>query len=211
MTTWQAILLFTAAAGVMTITPGLDTALVLRTAVAEGGRRAFLAGLGVSCGVLTWGILASIGLGAVLAVSQLAYDILRIAGAVYLLYLGIRLIWRPRKTVQRVAGDDGPRMESGQRWFMRGLFTNLLNPKVGVFYVTFLPQFIPAEVNVIAFSALLAGIHAVQGTAWFTGLILATRPLARFLARPAVLTWLDRVTGGIFILFGVRLAFEQRN
>lgn len=210
MTSLQAILLFTAAAGVMTITPGLDTALVLRTAVAEGGRRAFLAGLGVSCGVLSWGVLASIGLGAVLAVSQLAYDALRIAGAAYLLYLGIRLIWRPRRAPQTLAEAPAPRIESGARWFMRGLFTNLLNPKVGVFYVTFLPQFIPAEVNVVAFSAMLAAIHAVQGTLWFGGLILATRPLARFLARPAVLAWLDRVTGGIFILFGARLAFEQR-
>lgn len=211
MTTWQAILLFTAAAGVMTITPGLDTALVLRTAVAEGARRAFLAGLGVSCGVLTWGILASIGLGAVLAVSQLAYDVLRVAGALYLLYLGIALIRRPRASAQALPEEAGGGAVSGGRWFLRGLFTNLLNPKVGVFYVTFLPQFIPADVNVVAFSTLLAGIHAVQGTAWFTGLILATRPLARFLSRPAVLTWLDRATGGIFILFGVRLGFEQRS
>ncbi len=210
MTTWQAILLFTVAAGVMTVTPGLDTALVLRTAVAEGARRAFLAGLGVSCGVLTWGILASVGLGAVLAVSQLAYDILRVLGALYLVYLGIGLIRRPRRSARALEETAGTQAEGDGRWFMRGLFTNLLNPKVGVFYVTFLPQFIPPEVSVVAFSALLASIHALQGTLWFGGLIVATRPLAHLLSRPGVLVWLDRVTGGIFILFGVRLAFEQR-
>src|SRR5262245_14892356 len=95
MTTAQALLSFTAAAGLLTITPGLDTALVLRTAAVEGGRRAILAGVGVCLGCLVWGLAVSVGLGGVLAVSRLAYNVLRIAGAAYLIYLGIKLLARP--------------------------------------------------------------------------------------------------------------------
>jgi threonine/homoserine/homoserine lactone efflux protein len=213
MSVLDALLLFTAAAAVVTVTPGLDTALVLRTAIAEGPRRAMLAGAGVSAGVLTWGVLASVGLGAVLAVSDLAYHGLRIAGAAYLLYLGVRLIVRPRRS----AGPDGAAAaagpasgESGARAFSRGLMTNLLNPKVGVFYVTFLPQFVPAGVDVVGFSTLLAGIHAVEGMLWFAALVVATRPLGRLLARPAVIVALDRLTGGVFVAFGLKLALAPR-
>jgi threonine/homoserine/homoserine lactone efflux protein len=210
-----AILTFTAAAAVLTITPGLDTALVLRTALLEGRRRAMLAGLGICCGLLGWGLLVSAGLGAVLAVSQWAYDALRIAGAAYLFYLGIRLIARLREpTADRalVPGHGAPpsRDAEARRWFVRGLMTNLLNPKVGVFYVTFLPQFIPADANIVAFSVLLALIHALEGIAWFAFLTQASESLAPWLRRPSVARVLEGVTGGLFILFGIRLVLEQR-
>src|SRR5690242_10405150 len=147
-----ALLAFTLAAAVLTVTPGLDTALVLRTAVVEGPARAMVAGLGICTGLFGWGLLVSAGLGALLAVSQLAFDGLRIAGALYLLYLGARLLLRLRApvspiTVERGAGEDVTGDGEQRRWFIRGLLTNLLNPKVGAFYVTFLPQFIPAGVN----------------------------------------------------------------
>src|SRR5215472_10505929 len=91
-----ALLAFTLAAGVLTVTPGLDTALVLRTAVVEGPARAMVAGLGICCGLFGWGLLVSAGLGALLAVSALAFDVLRVAGALYLVYLGTRLLLRLR-------------------------------------------------------------------------------------------------------------------
>ena len=95
-------------------------------------------------------------------------------------------------------------------WFVRGFLTNLLNPKVGVFYVTFLPQFVPSGVNVVGFSVLLALIHGAEGILWFAAITLSAQSFIRWLRRPAILTWLNRVTGGAFVVFGVRLAFDQR-
>ena len=92
----------------------------------------------------------------------------------------------------------------------RGLLTNLLNPKVGVFYISFLPQFLPTGVAAAPFIFLLAVIHAVLGLAWSACLIGATRPIAGVLKRAAVVRWLDRITGGVFLSFGVRLALERR-
>jgi|SRR5690242_12769099 len=205
MTTGPALIAFAAAAGLLTITPGLDTALVLRTAAVDGGRRALLAGLGVCLGCLVWGLAASVGLGGLLAVSRLAYDILRLAGAAYLIYLGIRLLTRPAPSL-----DVESRGRSRANWFTRGLLTNLLNPKVGVFYVTLLPQFIPTGASVTGFSMALAGIHALEGIMWFAVLVLATRPLTRWLKRPGVAKGLDRVTGVVFVGFGVGLLLDRR-
>jgi RhtB (resistance to homoserine/threonine) family protein len=212
LSVWTALLAFTGAAGLLTIVPGLDTMLVLRTATVEGPRRAMFAGLGICTGCLIWGVLVSLGLGAVFSVSNFAYHLLRIIGAGYLVYLGIRLL-RQREPAQFEEPDQAAGLQQttgAARWFARGLLTNLLNPKVGVFYVTFLPQFIPAGVNVVGFSVLLALIHDVEGILWFAALTLATQPLVRWLRRPKILTLLNRLTGGIFILFGVRLALERK-
>jgi threonine/homoserine/homoserine lactone efflux protein len=208
---WTALIAFAGAAGLLTIVPGLDTLLVLRTATVEGPRRAMFAGLGVCTGCLTWGILVSAGLGAVFAVSNLAYQIVRIVGGIYLFYLGIRLlVQREKETFADTVGDE-PLSRGTLAWFIRGLLTNLLNPKVGVFYVTFLPQFIPNHVNIIGFSVLLALIHDVEGIIWFAALIFVTRPLVRWLRHPRTTTVLNRITGGVFILFGARLALERKS
>lgn len=207
MTTPEALAAFALAAGLLTVTPGLDTALVLRTAGVEGPRQALLAGLGVSLGCLAWGVAVAVGLGALLAVSELAYTALRWAGAAYLLWLGFSMLWQARGGLT-VEGDTAA--PPGQRWLLRGLLTNLLNPKVGVFYVTFLPQFVPAEASATGFMLLLAAIHALLSMAWFAALTAATRPLGQALRRAAVVRALDRVTGGVLIAFGLRLALEGR-
>jgi len=208
---WTALLAFAGAAGLLTIVPGLDTLLVLRTATVEGPRRAMFAGLGICTGCLAWGILVSAGLGAVFAVSNLAYQIVRISGAIYLVYLGIRLLVQREKPSVLDSAGEIPSSRGSLRWFGRGLLTNLLNPKVGVFYITFLPQFIPSHVNVIGFSVFLALIHDVEGVLWFAALIFLSQPLARWLRHPKTSTVLNRITGGVFILFGARLALERKS
>lgn len=260
MTATAALLAFTLTAAILTITPGIDTALVLRTAAVEGTRRALMAGLGICAGCLIWGALAAFGLGSLLAVSTLAYDTLRICAAAYLFYLGAKLLWRtlPRRAraVQGEAGDNAgaranahaedsanmyahadirtsasadaktnaststhatasananpPASTTATGWFLRGCLTNALNPKVGIFYITFLPQFIPAGSNVLTFSLLLAAIHALLGVLWFGILVAATRPLSKWLSRPSVTRGLDRMTGAVFIAFGLKLALEKR-
>jgi threonine/homoserine/homoserine lactone efflux protein len=213
MTVGQALFSFTLAAGLLTITPGLDTTLVLRTAAVEGGKQAMLAGIGICFGCLLWGVAASFGLSALLAVSGFAYNVLRIAGAVYLGYLGIKLIIRAFTSTSSnsavgavLEGDKG---RDNSLWLKRGLLTNLLNPKVGVFYLSFLPQFIPAGVQVWSFSVLLAFIHATEGFLWFLLLTNATELVSGWLKQRSVVRALDSAMGVVFIAFGLKLAFEK--
>ena len=210
MTPGAALLAFTATAALLTITPGLDTALVLRTAAAEGPRRALLAAAGIALGCLAWGLLVGAGLGALLATSRLAYDVLRWAGALYLLTLGVKLIGAPRRTLDLAVPDEAAIAPGQPNWLLRGFLTNMLNPKIGVFYVSFLPQFIPSGSSVLGWSVLLASIHNALGLAWFGALIAATRPLLGVLRKPAVMSWLDRLTGMLFIGFGLKLAVSAR-
>ena len=210
MTAVAALLAFTATAALLTITPGLDTALVLRTAAADGPRRAMLAAAGIALGCLTWALLVGAGLGALLAASQLAYEMLRWAGALYLLALGVKLIGAPRRMLDLSVSAERTIAPARPNWLLRGFLTNILNPKIGVFYVSFLPQFIPPGSSVLGWSVLLASIHNVLGLIWFGALVAATRPLLGALQRPGVMSWLDRLTGALFIGFGLKLAFNAR-
>ena len=209
MTATTAIVAFALAAALLTVTPGLDMALILRAAALAGPRRALAAAAGVCCGLLTWGLAVALGLGALLAASHLAYAMLRWAGAAYLFWLGLNALLRPRGHADLPEVAPAAR-DSAKRWFARGLLCNLLNPKVGVFYVTFLPQFVPAGVPVAPFVVLLVTIHVAEGIPWLSLLVLATRPLLALLRRPAVVRALDRLTGLVLVGFGLRLALEQR-
>ena len=198
------LLAFIAAASLLTVTPGVDTAIVLRTATLEGRRQAVLAGAGICLGCLAWGVAVSLGLGALLQASELAYTVVKFAGAAYLIWLGSRLLFRPRASFDTGASEGTP--TGNGRAFWRGLLTNLLNPKIGVFYVTFLPQFVPLGADVAGYSFFLACLHVLLTLAWFAVLIAATIPLGKLLRRPALTRALDRVTGGVLVAFGVRLA-----
>lgn len=208
MTVVQALAAFTVAAGLLTLTPGLDTALILRTAAIEGPKRAVLAMVGILAGCFAWGGLVAFGLGAVLQASAIAFNILKWAGAAYLVWLGIGLILRPRDSFE-VA--DAPAINgSDTAWMRRGFLSNMLNPKMGVFYISFLPQFLPTGVPAAPFMLLLTTIHVLLGVVWLTLLIAATRPIAKVFKRAAVVRWLDRATGGVFVAFGLRLALDRR-
>jgi threonine/homoserine/homoserine lactone efflux protein len=210
MTVVESLLAFTVAASILTVTPGLDTALVLRTAAVGGQRPAALAAVGIGLGCLAWGAIVSLGLGALLAASTIAFTIVKYVGAAYLLWLGLQLLLRPRSTVAPPQENASGAERETRAALRRGFLPNLLNPKVGVFYVTFLPQFIPAGASVASYSFLLAFIHVVLGMLWFAALIAATVPMGRFLSRSHVVKTLDRLCGGIFIAFGVKLALARQ-
>ncbi|MCB8874056.1 LysE family translocator [Acidisoma silvae] len=207
MTLASDLLTFTLAASLLTITPGLDTALVLRTLAANGPAQAFKAACGVALGCLAWGLIVAAGLGALLAASRLAYDALRWVGAVYLFYLGAKLILSPRR--QGLAASMANQPAASRAW-ARGFLTNILNPKVGIFYVSFLPQFIPAHMNVSAMIVALASIHVLLGIAWFGLLIAGARAMLPVLQKPRVVAAMDRLTGCVFIAFGLKLALGDR-
>lgn len=161
MTPTDSLLAYSLAALLLTLTPGLDTALILRTACAEGGKKAFQAALGIDVGCFIWGALVALGLGALLAVSELAYTILKVCGAVYLSWLGLQLLVRPRSSFSH--GKSEP---SKGNWFIRGMLGNVLNPKMGIFYVSFLPQFIPVGHSPFIWTFILVTVHVAIGTLW---------------------------------------------
>lgn len=165
-----------------------------------------MASLGIVTGCLVWAALVALGLGALLAASRLAYTILRWTGAAYLLWVGYKMLRNPRRAFDSATGTDGLRGTP----FATGALTNLLNPKVGVFYVSFLPQFVPPNVPVGPYILMLGAIHALLGLIWFACLIAATRPIASWLKKPIVVQACDRLTGGVFIAFGLGLALGSR-
>ena len=200
------LIAFTLAATLLTLTPGLDTALILRTSTVEGRKQGLHAALGINAGCLLWGAAVAFGLGALIAVSQLAYDILKYCGAAYLAWLGMNMLIRPRQSLGAVAAQG----RSEANWFLKGMLGNLLNPKVGIFYVSFLPQFIPQGQPLVAWTFGLVGIHVALGLLWSMVLIGATQSLAGVLRREKVIQWMDRATGLVFVLFAARLALSRR-
>ena len=206
MTVNDSLFAFSLAALLLTLTPGLDTALILRTACAEGGKKAFHAALGIDAGCFVWGVLVALGLGALLAVSEMAYTVLKVCGAVYLSWLGLQLLIRPRSSFSD--GDDN-NVSQGS-WFIRGMLGNVLNPKMGIFYVSFLPQFIPAGHSPLIWTFILVSIHVAIGTIWSLTLILSTHFASAVLKKSRVVRVMDRATGGLFLCFAAKLAISTR-
>lgn len=225
VTAFSAVASFAVVAGLMTIIPGLDTVLVVRTALAQGRRRGFAVALGINTGVLIWGAAAAVGVSALLVASRLAYDVLRLAGAAYLVWLGGTMLWRTwrragagrrraRSEVSREPAEPRHvRADSTQgsalRSWARGVATNLLNPKIGAFYVAILPQFIPARAPHLLMGLTLAGVHDAEGIIWFAMLICAVHLARRFLESDKAHRVMDRITGMVLIGFGVRLALTS--
>jgi threonine/homoserine/homoserine lactone efflux protein len=198
-----ALLSFSLVALLTVLTPGLDTVMVLRTALLSGRRAALGVVLGITLGCLVWAVASLAGLTALLQASELAYDIVRWLGAAYLIYLGARALWLSRKAV---ALDDSRPVPGAGASLRVGLLTNLLNPKVGVFYVSLLPQFMPAGEP--AWGAVLVAIHLGLGLVWLPFLVAVAGHARAFLLRQRVL--LDRLTASVFVALGLKLAFEAR-
>ncbi len=193
----------------LTLTPGLDTTLIIRTATLEGKSKAFQAALGISLGCIAWGVVVACGLGALLMASDLAFNILKWMGAAYLAWLGLNMILKPRSRLADMQENNSNRSTS-ENWFIKGFFGNLLNPKVGIFYISFLPQFIPAQASAVTWVMGLVMIHVVIGIVWSTLLILTMQPLSRYLKQPKFVKYMDRITGSIFVLFALKLALSKR-
>lgn len=200
---------FALVVGLLTLTPGLDTALVLRTSALGRRRRAWGVVLGIQSGTLLWGVLTSLGVTALFTASHLAYLTLRWVGAAYLVWMGVRML---RDTFRGLPaeGADDPALLAGTDSFAggwrQGVLTNLLNPKMGAFYVAVLPQFIPAGSSHFTMGLLLTSVHILMGLVWSTVLVGFARVLHGWLRRPQARRVLDRITGTVVAAFGVRLA-----
>lgn len=208
MTVLGAMTSFAVVAGLLTLVPGLDTALVLRGTLTRSRSYGFAALAGIQVGVLVWGVAAATGTAALLAASQSAYRVLTLAGAAYMAWLGLSLILR---TFRRQASEDrstatGAAATSPRRGFLMGLGTNLANPKVGAFYIAVIPQFVPHGIPPLVMGLLLAGVHCLLGLIWLSVVILGAGALGPRLRHAGVVRWIDRVTGGVLVAFGLRLA-----
>ena len=200
--------LFIATAIALIITPGQDTFFILGRSLSGGRGDGIAAAMGVSAGTVVHTLLAALGLSALLATSPYAFMVVKFAGAAYLMYIGVRALL---SRANGMPGEvEGPAQSANRRlWasFRQGMLTNLLNPKVALFFVTFLPQFLSVDSgSPRAEALLLSAIFAALYLAWFGLYIAAVDRLGRWLRRPRVKARIEQVTGLILATVAVRLA-----
>jgi len=203
---------FTAAAALLTITPGQDTMLVVRNVLRGGRGDGVITTFGICTGLFLHATLSAVGVSVILTTSATAFQIVKLAGACYLVFLGLRSLTSALRGggVAPDARQPSRQVVSSHRCFLEGLLGNVLNPKTAVFYLAFLPQFIGPTDAVLPKSLLLAGIHYVEGIAWLVAVSMAVDVTRRFFLRAMVRRWLDGICGAVFVGFGVRLALERR-
>lgn len=200
-------LAFLAIAATLAMTPGADTLLVIKNTLRSGYAAGWSTTLGIVSGTLSHAILSGVGLSVVLAQSDRVFLVIKALGAGYLVWLGIQAL-RQANITETV---DAPVTRSTlPASFREGLVTNLLNPKVAIFYIAFLPQFISLGDPVFAKSVLLASIHNAMSLVWLGLLIWGVQRGSSWFQLPIVRAWLSRLAGGLMIGVGVRLLMESR-
>jgi threonine/homoserine/homoserine lactone efflux protein len=195
------LLAFLPVAAVLTLTPGIATALVVRSAVRGGRRAALLVTAGNSLGILAWAVFAAVGVAAVVAASAELFTTIKLAGAVVLVILGVQGLLA-RKT-------DAPPPPPGTALRV-GLLTSLANPKLAVFFVALFPQFIPDGAAVLPNALAMAATIVVLDLIWYSGLAWFVARTRRAFVEGAWLRRVERLTGGVLVGLGVRLALERR-
>jgi len=200
-----ALLPFLAISVLLIVVPGPDTAVVTKNALVGGRRGGMLSALGVSTGLVVWTLAASLGIAALLQASAVAFLALKVAGALYLMWIGAQML-RGR---DRLSTETAMRPASGGKALRQGLLSDLGNPKVAVFFTSFLPQFVHGGAVFLPL-LLLGAIFAVLTLAWLAVYSVVIGNTSTLLRRPGVRKALDRVTGVVLIAFGVRLALERR-
>ena len=207
----ESLLGYAALAALITIIPGTDTALVLRYSIAQGRRHAYMAGLGMIAGAFVWGAAAATGVSALLTVSTVAYDVLRLAGAAYMLWLGIGL-WRASLKASDAELPPGalPHLsfEPLRRTWLKGFVSNLLNPKYGMFCIAVIPQFLVPEVPAVWMGLMLSVVSNIEAMLWFAAIISAAQFFRKWLQGAQFRRRIDRVTGTVLGTFGVVAVVE---
>jgi RhtB (resistance to homoserine/threonine) family protein len=204
------VLAFAVVAAFMTMLPGADTILVVRNSLRGGRQDGLLTVAGICSGLFAHALLSALGLSVVLAHSAAAFTAMKIAGACYLAWLGIQSIRSSLRGTAIAMPDQARASVPAIRCFREGFLTNLLNPKVVVFYLALLPQFIEPGDPVLAKSLLLASIHFAEGIFWLGGVAWLVDRSRQFFRRPVLRRWLDAVCGAFLIALGMRLALEHR-
>lgn len=231
MTLTQALVGFAGIAFLITIIPATDTALVLRSLVAGGRRSAYACVFGITAGLLIWGVTAATGLAVLMAAAPLVFDLITVAGGLYLIYLGIKFLlnlrrWgqvtalktdqaalaslpAPAASLPGVSGADAPAGEHRVgKDFLAGFIANILNPKIAVFYIASVPPFMVASVQPFIMGSLLALIHGGINVLWFTLIISLASLAMKWLLHPRATLAIDGIAGSVLLVFGVLILVE---
>ena len=205
------VLLFIGVAAIVIVVPGPDTAVVTKNVLVHGRRVAFGTSLGVSAGLSVWTLAAALGVASVVRASYVAFTVLKLIGALYLVWLGLQALRAARhagsETHHSTAGKPGMSVLGG---FRQGLLSDLANPKIGIFFTSLLPQFVDPGHPVLLPFVALGAVFVLMTVLWLSVYCVVAARAARTLQRPRVKAALDRVTGVVLIGLGLRLAIEHR-
>lgn len=201
---------FVVVAVVVVVTPGVDMALVTKNALLHGRNAALASALGVNAGIVLWTLAAAIGVAAVVQASAAAFTVVKFAGALYLVYLGMQALRAGRRQSDvRVGLPAAAPLTTGAA-FRQGLVSNALNPKIAVFFTSLLPQFVAHGSSTLIDLLALGALFNLLGVIWLTTYALAAARGRAMLQRPHVKSALDYLSGLVLVALGVRLALERR-
>jgi threonine/homoserine/homoserine lactone efflux protein len=190
--------------------PGPDTAVVTKNALVHGRDAALGSALGSNVGVSIWTLATALGVAAVLKSSATVYDGLKLIGALYLVWIGIRTLWDSRRAVGDGSGAGRTvRVVDARGGFRQGLMTDLANPKVGIFFTSLLPQFVSPHGSALLQMLMLGAIYIAFSLVWMCGYALAAVRLSHVLSRARVKAGIDRFSGLVLVGVGIRLAIER--
>lgn len=202
---------FLAISILLILIPGPDTAVVTKNALLGGRRSGVFAAVGVTVGLTVWTVMAALGIAALLEASAVAFLVLKVVGAVYLIWIGVQML-RARDLLAAAtnAGHGVTRRPGHAKALRQGLLSDLANPKIAVFFTSFLPQFVHGDGPAFASLLMLGGVFAALTLLWLAAYGIAVGHASALMRRPSVRKALDRFTGLVLIGFGVNLAFERR-
>lgn len=199
---------FTTLSFVVAVTPGPDSLLVLRHTLQRGRREGVRIGTGAASGSLVWGVCSALGLTALLAASARSYRAVELAGAAYLVVLGVQG-WRTKHPATGPDRGTSPRDRSSVMGFRAGLLSSALNPKLGLFFLAVMPQFIPPRASATGYALTYAAIDSLVALAWLAALAWIGDKASAWIRLPSVKLTLDRVTGGALIGIGLKVAVQK--
>ncbi|MBB3190855.1 LysE family translocator [Halomonas cerina] len=202
---------FLVAITLLSMSPGVDTLLVIRNTARGGLYDGVVTSLAICCGLFVHAAISALGISLILLQSAWAFGMLKLAGAAYLIWLGVASLLAARRgrglPVAAVVGEH--QAVPWWRPFREGLLSNVLNPKTVVFYMAFLPQFIAPEDPALVKSLFLAGVHFVIANAWQIAIAALVGSAGRWLGSPLFARWLNGITGGVLVGFGLKLALTR--
>ncbi|WP_297816753.1 LysE family translocator [uncultured Paraglaciecola sp.] len=203
---------FLVAIALLTITPGIDTVLVIKNTSRSGGKDGVLTSLGICLGLFVHATFSAVGISAMLLQSAGLFLAMKWVGAAYLIWLGMGGLKAAIKGHAGIAiGDTDVRSFSVRRSLQEGFLSNVLNPKTAVFYLAFLPQFIDPQYSPFLQAMTMAGIHFMMAMIWQSGLAGAVSSAKRFFANPAALRWMEGITGSVLLCLGAKLILDEQN
>ncbi|MDT2046556.1 LysE family translocator [Priestia flexa] len=203
------LLTFLLLSSFVVMSPGVDTALITKRTVSEGRTSGYRMAMGITAGSLVHTFAAAFGLSAILMQSALAFEIVKYVGAIYLIYLGVSSFMTRKK--QETEENLKDQIKPGQSAFKQGLLSNVLNPKVAMFFLTFLPQFVTPGSSSIQQLLVMGVIYTFLSISWFFVYVFFINYLRSWLLSAKVQRAMDRATGLVLIGFGVKLAFSRQN